>query len=394
MDTRQSAPPKPSFARLLGDRVIAVRPLIRQLGIAKTATGMILASQLLWEHSHRNCEEFTISDPELAERCGLTVDELRGAKADITGADDRGLPPCFTYVTRGFPRRGWWQVDDQVLNELCLPLVQRGPGPEQGSQFGPEPEQEPSVRARARAGKKAGAATVRARAHNGATGANPSRDSSSGQSPHQFGPEPEQSIYLESLEEKENSQRNTSPTPSFGIEPNSPPPAATADPVQEPQQPSKPRKPRAPRLRITAADVEGKVPANAVADYVTWWNEVRTGQCTEQTLKAELGQIQKIAADPAGGIAAAAEQIHAAASALSLGCKGWQAITHKNWLAFGRPKAGASPSSREQRDAELRRITEACGGQNLLHAIGQARQNGQQMALSQIVPVSVEVLQP
>ena len=139
----------------LGDRVIAYRPVLRSMGVASSVTGTLLASQLLWEYQQAGRNEFSLTDAQLSERTAMTIDEVRIARNDVLRCG------FFTYARRGMPAVGHYQVEAAKINDLLgKPLAPQ--------QSGPEPEQ---VRVTAR--------------------------TSSGNHPNKFGPEPEQSIYIE-----------------------------------------------------------------------------------------------------------------------------------------------------------------------------------------------------
>lgn len=126
---------------------------------------------------------------------------------------------------------------------------------------------------------------------------------------------------------------------------NSPQPAADTDPIRKPEREAKPAKTKPAKLTITAADVEHSLPPGSAENYVRWWNEARRGKRTERALETELKQIRLIENDPAGGSAAAAEQIRKALETADLGCQAWQAITHANWQRYG----GAQSAARAMR---------------------------------------------
>lgn len=151
-------------------------------------------------------------------------------------------------------------------------------------------------------------------------------------------------LYMKNIEKKEEKKSNNSPSPfppSPATATETPQPAAAPDPIHEPKRATKPAKTKPAKLTITAADVEHSLPPGSVENYVRWWNEVREGRCTERALEAELAQIRLIENDPAGGSAAAAEQIRKALKKADLGCKAWQAITHENWQRYGGAQSAA-----------------------------------------------------
>jgi hypothetical protein len=68
---------------LIGDRIIAYRPILRTLGISSTTNGTLLASQLLYLYQQAGRQPFAVTDPELSAQIGLSVDEIRKARADL-----------------------------------------------------------------------------------------------------------------------------------------------------------------------------------------------------------------------------------------------------------------------------------------------------------------------
>jgi hypothetical protein len=159
---------------LIGDRVIAYRPILRAMGISSTVNGTLLASQLLYLYQQAGRQPFAVTDLELAAQTGLTVDEVRSARADLV--ERLGAASYFRYERKGMPSRGWYDVDADRINSStaygnCAETNQNAPDPSI-CQFGPEAEHD---RATAR--------------------------TCVGHSPNMIGPEPEASISKNPLEE-------------------------------------------------------------------------------------------------------------------------------------------------------------------------------------------------
>lgn len=159
---------------LIGDRIIAYRPILRTLGISSTTNGTLLASQLLYLYQQAGRQPFAATDWDLAAQTGLSVDEVRYARADLVTR--LGAESFFGYQLKGMPRQGWYHVDADRINSLasrgkCIEANPNASDPSNG-QFGPSTEQ---VRATARA--------------------------CAGKDPNKFGPRAESSIYKNLLEE-------------------------------------------------------------------------------------------------------------------------------------------------------------------------------------------------
>lgn len=326
---------------LLGDRVIAYRPILRSLGIASTIAGTLLASQLLWEYQQHGRQAFAITDIELASRTGLSVDELRAARADITG-EVAGQPPCFRYRRRGFPSRGYWDVDTATL------AARLEGGAHLPELFGPQPEQEPPVRALTRTAGSPAVAPVRAGNRTEQAASDSSQGSSSGHSPRQFGPAPELSIDKNHLEE-------LIPEQSIPLTPRLAPRGTR-------MQGSNPRargvNPRAQRVDPATAVLPAALEPHrdAIADF---WAAKRRGSAkTAAAFQLLLGQLEQIqAADPS----AVVEQLNAATQA------GWSSITFQNWQRYGhqshapRLAFGGHGSRAQQNAAEAKRLMDSWG---------------------------------
>jgi hypothetical protein len=101
---------------LIGDRIIAYRPILRTLGISSTTNGTLLASQLLYHYQQAGRQPFAVTDPELSAQIGLSVDEIRKARADLVKR--LGDASYFTYEVRGWERQGFYDVDDDRINAI------------------------------------------------------------------------------------------------------------------------------------------------------------------------------------------------------------------------------------------------------------------------------------
>jgi hypothetical protein len=166
---------------LIGDRIIAYRPILRVMGISSTVNGTLLASQLLYLFQQSGRQPFAATDWDLAAQTGLSVDEVRYARADLVTR--LGAESFFGYSLKGMPRQGWYHVDADRINSLTskgnrIEANQNPPNPSI-DQFGPRTEQ---VRATARA--------------------------SAGQDPNKFGPRAESSIYKNLLEDTKKKEED------------------------------------------------------------------------------------------------------------------------------------------------------------------------------------------
>jgi hypothetical protein len=101
---------------LIGDRIIAYRPILRTLGISSTTNGTLLASQLLYHYQQAGRQPFAVTDPELSAQIGLSVDEIRKARADLVKR--LGDASFFRYEVRGWERLGFYDVDDDRINAI------------------------------------------------------------------------------------------------------------------------------------------------------------------------------------------------------------------------------------------------------------------------------------
>jgi hypothetical protein len=128
---------------LIGDRIIAYRPILRTLGISSTTNGTLLASQLLYLYQQAGRQPFAVTDLELAAQTGLRVNEIRHARADLVTR--LGKESFFGYDLKGMPRQGWYDVDADRINAIttqrqCVEPNQNPANPSNG-QFVPEHEQ-------------------------------------------------------------------------------------------------------------------------------------------------------------------------------------------------------------------------------------------------------------
>lgn len=85
--------------------IIAYKPELRKVGVARTVTGCLLASQLFYIRKTNGDKPICIPDKEMAKTIGLSVRELKNARKDIieTGA--------FTYTLGGLPRKGFYEIN-------------------------------------------------------------------------------------------------------------------------------------------------------------------------------------------------------------------------------------------------------------------------------------------
>lgn len=128
-------------------------------------------------------------------------------------------------------------------------------------------------------------------------------------------------------------------------------PEAPAATQPQPQQPNAPRpvpqppdpeadapvNPKGQKRKGGFQPSEGDVPAAllpVVRELLAFWAS-KGGKRTERAWAAQLGQLQRIQDDPAGGTEAVRGQLEAGAQAAVFG-KAWQAVTHANWERYGR----------------------------------------------------------
>lgn len=358
---------------LLGARVIAYKPILRTLRVAKTVTGTLLASQLLWEYQQQGRQAFHVSDLELSSQTGLTVDEIRHARQDITSGVD-GLSACFVYQRRGFPSVGYWDVDREALaariSSQQQVSPQFGPSPEQGgSQFGRRPEQEASVRAMGRTEENPVVEPVRAMGRTGATGQERSDSSSSGHGPLQFGRRPEQSLVENFQEEK---SINPSVSPRGGEAPQAAP-VTDADGKQGTK-----------RVNARTAELPEELEQHREA-IVDFWQAKKSGSGkTAAAFRLLLRELQKIQA----------EAPEAVAEQLAQGTQsGWASVTYANWQKYGRETRqtrngsglahGGYGSKAQQNAAEAKRLLNEWDRQGGMFAAAAANNTNTQAALPQ-----------
>jgi hypothetical protein len=90
-------------------RTISYIPGLRRVGISTTVRGTLLGSLLIQLHQEGGLREFHLTDATLARLLGMSISEVRGARADLL--KDRGTKPYFTYEVRGRERMAFWNVD-------------------------------------------------------------------------------------------------------------------------------------------------------------------------------------------------------------------------------------------------------------------------------------------
>jgi hypothetical protein len=103
---------------LIGDRIIAYRPILRAMGISSTVNGTLLASQLLYLYQQAGRQPFAVTDLELAAQTGLRTNEIRHARADLVAR--LGAQSFFGYCLKGMPRQGWYDVDADRINAMTI----------------------------------------------------------------------------------------------------------------------------------------------------------------------------------------------------------------------------------------------------------------------------------
>lgn len=84
-----------------------------------------------------------------------------------------------------------------------------------------------------------------------------------------------------------------------------------------------------------------------------WWNTAKAGVRSDEALRLLIASLEQIRLD--GGIEAVAEQIERAIEARVNG-KGWQSISHRNWIRF-------APPQQRQQAQERQRAMEPTGEQ-------------------------------
>lgn len=103
---------------LLSERVVAYRPVLRKLGVVKTAHGCLLASQLLYFLGKDDEWKWqSITDEQLCGDTGLSVDELRTARKDIVACG------YFQVERKGIPARNYYFCNIQKLQLMLVGLV-------------------------------------------------------------------------------------------------------------------------------------------------------------------------------------------------------------------------------------------------------------------------------
>lgn len=302
---------------LLGDRVIAFRPLLRSIGIARSVPGVLLASQLLWLYQQAGRQEFSASDLELSAQTALTVDEVRSARRDLRR---QGV---INSVVRGVPPTNHYDVDRERLAELMGRT-------QAGSQFGPPPD---SIRASTRF--------------------------NSGQDPIQFGPSPDLTLCKDLVEELDPlvfpREQVAAAEPAQApdkVTPADPPP--DTQPQDSPAATRSRRKPSAkPQAYQPSPDAIPAPLAGVERELLDFWAE-KGGRRTERAWSGLLAHLERIR--QAGGLEAVREQLEAGTQA------GWQGITYANWQRFGpaaaKPAGTGYLSARERNDRELDRVVE------------------------------------
>jgi hypothetical protein len=277
---------------LLGGRVVAYRPILRTLGISSTIGGTLLASQLLWLYEQADRKPFHVTDAELAESIGVTVDEIRGGRKDVIAAG------FFSYSRQGIPAKGFYDVDEDALLQKILGMKRRTVAAPQNPC----------------------GATVREIDRTSAV-----------DGPNQSGERPELSMYGELLEEE--------------IPPVSPKGGAANGKVKAPGR-------KRSGIELTP-DLLPATLSPVTNSLCRWWNTAKTGKRSQEALVLLLSDLERIRVE--GGIEAVAEQIQRAIEAKVNG-KGWQSISHRNWIRF-------APPQQRQQAQERQRAMEPTGEQ-------------------------------
>ena len=276
---------------LIGDRIIAYRPILRTLGISSTTNGTLLASQLLYLYQQAGRQPFAVTDPELSAQIGLSVDEIRKARADLVKR--LGDASFFRYEVRGWERQGFYDVDADRINAITHKpsqdshsVNQPNGKPQSGSPFGQSTE---SIRS-----------SDRVHSVNG---------------PKASGQSTESSIYKNLLEE---------------IKPEEEPPLSPAEPAKA----AKAKKPKT-LFTPTEDDIPPALLPVAI-DLLDFW-ESKGGRKTLLAWGRLLKELDKIQGDAAGGTEVVRVQLQTGIQT------GWQCVTHANWHKFGRQGQGALP---------------------------------------------------
>lgn len=131
-----SSPALSLFLDLHSGISVRLRPIYRKLGICKTISGMILASQLFYLiEKHGN--GFSISNPELAEQLEMTIQELKTAKKDILSCG------FFESETSGIPPTTRWSINTEKLENLLQERYGRPSTEPEAAPSGRDPSHSP-----------------------------------------------------------------------------------------------------------------------------------------------------------------------------------------------------------------------------------------------------------
>lgn len=109
----------------LNQKPIAYYPIYRQL--AKSTTGGILLSQIMYWSSAMKGEEFYKTDKDLMQETGLSTDELRLAKSNLKKLSFVSLK------LKGIPAKTFWNIDYDLLFQSINALKEHDQAPKQDS---------------------------------------------------------------------------------------------------------------------------------------------------------------------------------------------------------------------------------------------------------------------
>jgi hypothetical protein len=295
----------------LGDRTIAYKPVIRAAGIASTTNGTLLASQLLWLYQQAGRQPFAVTDLELSAQIGLTVREIRNARADLVKR--LGDQSYFRHEVRGWERSGWYDVDSARMNAITQKPsddAQTTNGANGRTQSG-NPKDQPVE-------------CKRPASHFQTTnGANASD-------------QPVVSSIYKTLLEDKNLEEEPPLSPAAigvtdqGLELDTGGTTAQGG-SSDPQRPFRPRESDIPELLLPVA-----------SELLDFWVS-KGGKKTQPAWIRLVNQLKLIQADVAGGTEVVREQLDAGVQV------GWQGLTYKNWQRYSRQGAVSLPNGSSRR---------------------------------------------
>lgn len=303
---------------LLGQKVIAYRPILRAAGIASTTNGALLASQLLYHYQQSGRQAFHITDLELSAELGLTVKEIRGARADLVKR--LGAAAYFSYEVRGFNRQAFWDVDADRIGELMH--TSRETSRDALSPHGANASAPSDRSADAQVPQRANASAPRGETK---------RPTGRMQVPHGAN-----DLYTRELKKEKEE--------------------VTALRAREPEPEPAPKAKRSQPFKPSPTDVPPELQAVA-SELLDFWTEKR-GARTSRAWAGLLTELVKIAQDMHGGTETVRTQLNAAVQA------GWQSVTYANWQRYGKPAKpfgnGTAPRYASRAERQRTEIEQFC----------------------------------